>query len=776
VNTGSNLWTIPPGGTSCARLGNEQTNYGAERLMYSINVTATNCIFTYQYAVVLEDPAHSASDQPKFNIYVLDVNNNVIDPTCGVYEVSSQGGITGFQDATHAADGETTHWKNWTTVGVDLSAHIGSTIHIVFATYDCAQGAHFGYAYISCHCGAQQIQQQCSGASDILTAPAGFASYTWSTGGTSNTTTINNPVNGSTVTCTCTSVQGCQLILSIVLNIQPVVFTVNSSTICSGASTTLTASDPSFTYAWDGGQVGSSITVSPTTTTTYSVTATASGGCSNSSTATVTVNPLPDGNTTETPEGCGASDGTITANTTAGTGPFTYSWSSSPTQNPQTATGLAAGTYTCTITDANTCSTTISGPITTTTVMNVTTDSTDENCGQANGTATVVPNGGLGNFNYVWSTTPPQYSATAINLSAGTYTVTVTSGTCTSTAQVTINNLPGPSAGITNITNTTCSLANGGATVTVTGGSPGYIYLWNCVPPQTSNILSNVMAGTYTVTVTDVNNCMAMNTVNITDSPPPTASITSTDEICFQANGTATVTAMGGIGVYTYLWSNGQSTAAITGLTQGSYSVTVSDSNCTVIESVNVGEILGPTAGFSLHPRLLTLMDGPVSVTAYSSPSIVSWDWNFGDGTPDGIGSQTSHQYMNLGTYTITLIVTDNNGCTDTISDTVKIKDIYAFYIPNTFTPNSDGLNDLFTPHGISVDPDNYEEFIFDRWGNIIFHTRTWLGTSAEGWNGTKNNKGNDNDVIMDVYVYKILLKELDGYKHAYIGRISLIP
>ncbi|MFH0865579.1 MAG: gliding motility-associated C-terminal domain-containing protein, partial [Bacteroidota bacterium] len=149
----------------------------------------------------------------------------------------------------------------------------------------------------------------------------------------------------------------------------------------------------------------------------------------------------------------------------------------------------------------------------------------------------------------------------------------------------------------------------------------------------------------------------------------------------------------------------------------------------------------------------------------------------FGDGS-NGIGEETEHPYPNIGTYLVTLIVTDNNGCMDTTVDTIKVKDIFTLYIPNAFTPNADGYNDYFTPMGVSVDPNNFEMFIFDRWGNVVFQTTIWNEAlhQAKPWNGTKDNKGSYTDVMMDVYVYRIKVKEIDGPKHEYIGRISLIP
>ncbi len=200
-NTANLLNVLPPGGTTSCRLGNEQTNYGAERLTYVVNVDSSNCLFTYQYAVVLEDPGHPLADQPKFNIYVMDSLGVIVDTVWGMYQVSSQSGLPGWNDATHLADGEADHWKDWTAVAVDLSAHIGENISIQFTTYDCAQGAHFGYAYLSCYCGAHSFRQVCNGAVDNISVPEGFISYLWTSGETTQSITRSIANVGDSISC-----------------------------------------------------------------------------------------------------------------------------------------------------------------------------------------------------------------------------------------------------------------------------------------------------------------------------------------------------------------------------------------------------------------------------------------------------------------------------------------------------------------------------------------------------------------------------------------------
>jgi len=498
-NTNNQLSVLPPGGSSCARLGNELTNYGAERLVYPLSVNSSNCIFTYQYAVVLEDPAHTITDQPKFTIYVVDSALHVVDPVCGVYEVSSQSGLSGWHDATHAADGELDHWKDWTTVGIDLSAYIGQTINIVFTTFDCAQGAHFGYAYIACHCGTYLLQQQCAGSSDILTAPPGFNTYTWSTGETGSSITINNPVNGDTVTCNCLSVQGCSMTLVIVLNIQPVNFTVNSPTICSGTPAALTATGTGYTYAWSDGQNGQTISVSPTTTTTYTCSATASGGCSDTMHATVTVDLTTSSITSTDSVLCfGGSTGSATASATAGTPGFTYAWSNG--QSTATATNLQVGTYTCTVSDNLGCTSTVSTTVYQPADISSNLTPVDEGCpGSCTGSITSSISGGIGPYLYTWNN--GQLTSDISSLCAGTYTVTVTDNhNCQKVINANVGTNSNILASCTAVPSTGIIPLNVNFTFTGTGATS---YLWDLGDGTTSTLQDPQhiydAAGTYNV-------------------------------------------------------------------------------------------------------------------------------------------------------------------------------------------------------------------------------------------------------------------------------------
>lgn len=609
----------------------------------------------------------------------------------------------------------------------------------------------------------------CSGTPVQLSATGGLT-YIWSPSSTLSNASISNPIAMPTTTTmyyvtisngTCTALDSVQVSISSAPNVS-----VTNTSICNGVSDTLFASGAT-TYLWNTGSTNSYIVVNPATTTTYTVTGT-TAGCTASQAGTVTVNGNPNAQILSYNDAtCGLNNGSATAS-----GGGTYLWSGG--QNTATISGLAAGTYTVTVTSGGGCTAMTSVTIVNITPPAVTATWTDENCGHANGAAMSNTTNGTQPYTYLWSNgqTTPNIS----NLPAFTYTVTVTDADgCTTTASVVVSNIAGPSLQIASTTNDICTYGNGSASVNAVGGLPPYTYFWS--NGSTSSTATGLYAGVYTCTVTDANNCTAMNTATISDSPGPSLTYSTLNEICDQSNGSATVNPNGGTPPYTYLWSNGQTTQTATGLVQGSYTVTVNDQNCSAVTNMNVLETPGPDAGFSAHPKVLTIMDGPVTFTDNSSGNIANWSWNFGDGST-GSGEETDHPYPNIGIYLVTLIVTDNNGCMDTIVDTIKVKDIFTFYIPNAFTPNDDGYNDYFAPQGVNVDPDNYEMFIFDRWGNQMFDTRKWDAVLhiSEAWNGTKDNKGTFKDVVMDVYVYRIKVKEIDGPKHEYIGRISLIP
>jgi gliding motility-associated-like protein len=352
-----------------------------------------------------------------------------------------------------------------------------------------------------------------------------------------------------------------------------------------------------------------------------------------------------------------------------------------------------------------------------------------------------------------------------------TYTVTGTdSNGCKDTSSIKIKINPNLIINISASANLIC--LGDSATLTASGGTS---YLWSGGLGTTNPLtVAPTSVTTYTVTGTSAG-CTGSTTVTINVNNL-NVNTSSKNETCNKSDGVVMASATGGTGIYSYTWNTNpkQTSDSAIGLHAGTYYVTVTDGQCSKVRSVTLNNSPGPIAEFTVQPAVLTTMDGPASFYDNTIGNIISWQWNFGDGTTDG-GSTVLHDYNNIGNYLVTLIVIDKNGCIDTVSEIVKVKDVFTFYIPNAFTPNDDKLNDGFAPQGINVDPNSFEMFIFNRWGNQVFYTNKWRGTESESWNGTLNNSGTIDNVIMDTYMYKIVVKEIGGPEHEYIGKISII-
>ena len=408
--------------------------------------------------------------------------------------------------------------------------------------------------------------------------------------------------------------------------------------------------------------------------------------------------------------------------------------------------------------------------------------STNTNCnGQCNGTATANPSGGIFPYTYLWSLSAGgQTTQTITGLCTGTYTVTVTDAIGSdTTATVTITQPTILAANIVQPTNVTCNgLCNGSATASASGGTPGYIFLWDpAAAGQTSATASNLCAGNYSVTVTDDNGCTTTQTVTITQpnvlvsgiAPPTDATC---DGFC---NGSATVSASGGTPGYTFVWNTVpiQTTASAIGLCAGNYSVTVTDANGCIGSNSNVTIIAlyaTPTASFIYQPQPTTILNPVIQFTDSSVFNISSWLWNFGD--PENASSSLqnpNHTYTDTGEYIVKLIVTDIHGCMDTVQHPISITADYVFYAPNSFTPNNDGINDIFIPETEVIISTDYSFIIFDRWGNKVFETKEY----KKGWDGKVKNS--NTFAQEDVYVWTVKLSDFNHQQHDYMGRVTIV-
>jgi PKD repeat protein len=312
---------------------------------------------------------------------------------------------------------------------------------------------------------------------------------------------------------------------------------------------------------------------------------------------------LPSLTAVPSPASCfGGTDGSINL-TAAGAGGFSYQWSNGATvEDPS---GLPAGSHTVTVTDLNGCSNTANFTITEPTELTLALTSQATPCSSATGTATAAPTGGTAPYNYLWST--GSTTTTTTGLAAGSYDVTVTDAHgCATIGTVAVSNIGAPT-GSTAIVNPTCNGDQDGAiNLTLSGGTGPFTYQWS--NGASSEDITGLSAGTYTVTVTTASGCLLTQVVIISEPTPLATTVSSTPEMAGN-DGSATVTPTGGNGGYAYLWSNGQSTQTATNLAAGAYTVTVTDSlGCNTVATVNVSLVISvagpmPTDLFTVGPN-----------------------------------------------------------------------------------------------------------------------------------------------------------------------------
>ncbi|MBI4931357.1 MAG: PKD domain-containing protein [Bacteroidetes bacterium] len=454
---------------------------------------------------------------------------------------------------------------------------------------------------------------------------------------------------------------------------------------CFGNTTSFTdASSPTpASWAWDLGDGNTSTLQNPTHTYTaigtYQVILTVNlNGCVSSVTKNISITKI-NLSSSSTPATCIAL-GSAAVSASGGNNPYTYLWNPGG-QTTSAATSLAPGNYSVTVTDVIGCTAT-----TTATVGNVGAvvfsicSSTNVSCnGVCDGSASVCPAGGLAPYTYSWF--PGGQTTTAfINLCAGNYTMTGTDANgCTDTAVAVITQ-PAPLTPSITVTNVSCNgMCDGSVTASASGGTPAYTYAWSSGCTLVS--CTGLCAGTYTVIVTDANNCTAASTVSVTQPAVLGSGIAGTNISCNGAgDGSADLTVTGGTPPYTCIWNpGGATTEDVSALVSGSYTVDITDANgCTASGSVTITEpaVLAITIDSIRDVSCNGGSDGFIFTTAGGGTSPYTYSWN-----PSG---QTSGDLSNVtaGVYTVT--ITDANGCTATVSDTINEPSAIAMLVDST--------------------------------------------------------------------------------------------
>jgi len=503
-------------------------------------------------------------------------------------------------------------------------------------------------------------------ASSIVSGGTGSYFYSWSNGSVGGN--ISNLTAGN-YTVTVSDSNGCSKTATASVTTSPdILISSNITNVrCNGQSngniTTLVSSGiPPYTYLWSNGNTQDNITNLPSNT--YSLTVTDAALCTKS--AMYIVNqppPLTAQITNQTNVSCfGQHNGSATISASGGSPSYSFFWSNGTSGNglSNTQNFLGAGNYTVTITDFYDCNTSINVIITEPEFMSITADQLNNvTCFESNnGSIHVAVTGSTGNISYLWSNMGA--NAGISGLSPGNYTVTVTNGlnSCTQTATYNITQPPILTVVPNNVGNVTCNGGNNGTVFAlVSGGNGNYSYKWS--NNTNTNILNNISAGSYTVTVTDIKGCTASASVTLAQPPPIDIQlISNSNATCPGAsNGSISVMAANGISPYQYLWSNGNTLSLNNNLAPGNYTITVTDhNNCT-----NTG-VFAVEANVSFELEILNVTNincygdstGMVSVTE-NNQFIYLWS-----------NGETGSMLENVAAGTYFVVATDQAGCQST--------------------------------------------------------------------------------------------------------------
>jgi|GEM_PF-1264518 len=485
---------------------------------------------------------------------------------------------------------------------------------------------------------------------------------------------------------------------------------------------------------------------------------------------------------TKTDETCyDAENGTISLAISGGTLPYqdpAITWNDFATGPIRT--GLAAGTYIATITDANMCTKIVNVVINHAPLFTVNPVVTQISCHGANDGKIVLNfSGGVSPIDFEWTDSPTAGTSRS-NLKAGTYTVVIRDGQPCEIRRSFIIVEPAELIIGGNVTQPVeCNNAFSGAIDLIpAGGTPPYSIQWTGTVNSTDEDLTNITSGTYLATVTDAHGCNTSRQFTLARPNPLNVTVNSTvSPDC--KNGTVvqvnTALATGGVPPYNYTWSTGTTSGInnqnMTTNENGTVLVTVTDSKgCTAntIFMVKTEQLGRPSFTVDSYASgtysLFSIMD-PIQFTNTSKGDYTAVSWDFGDGSVSD-EENPQHTYMREGTYIIIQTVTYPYGCVVTVRMQIVIEKGYDVMIPNAFTPNGDGINDTF---GLQFrGAKSVELNVYDTWGSMIYHEK---GETIKGWDGNLKGKPAENGN----YLYKISVVTFYGIQVPFEGPFTLI-
>ena len=789
----------------------------------SASATASGGVGGYTYTWAPSGGNSSSASSLSFGTYtisVLDANNCPISTTVQIQEppalsltatqtqsVNCNGGNNGSASAI-ASGGVGGYTYTWAPSGGNSSS---------------ASGLSFGTYTISVldanNCPISttiQIQQppalsltatqtqsvSCNGgnngsASANASGGVGGYTYTWSPSGGNSSSASG--LSFGTYTISVLDANNCPISTTVQIQQPPALSLTASQTqsvSCNGgnngsASVTASGGIGGYTYTWSPSG-GNSSTATNLTAGYYTVTISDANLCGPiSQTVQILQPPALSISVSGQSVTCfGYANGSATASVSGGIPPYSYNWTPSAATS-SIVTGLLANNYTVNVTDVNNCFISASINIPQPSSVSLISSPNQTICYGNSTNIFANASGGTPPYTYNWNNNLPN--------TGGPHFVTLTSTTIYTVQAVDAQNCLSPTNSIkitvlpallaTGMTTTICD-GNSAAiypTITSPGNGGPYSYLWNNAQTNaTISVVGNYALGAqniYTVTITD--GCSvpdAVTTITVNVFPNPVISFSANPlSGCVPLTVSYFGSSDGSNDTFSWNFDNGQSsnqqnpltTYTISGSFSPSLTVTNSygcSSSTFIPNYINVYPL--PIADFSADPWGTTIITPTINFFN-SSVGASQYLWNFGDyASPTNTSSAVnpSHEYTYSGTYTVMLIATNQYGCKDFITKVITIDPEFHLYIPNVFTPDGNGLNDVFQPKGVGIDENDYKMLIFDRWGELIFQSNNFF----KGWDGSV--KGSQGKATQDVYVYKIYVKDLKGNRHEFVGHVTCLP
>jgi len=313
-------------------------------------------------------------------------------------------------------------------------------------------------------------------------------------------------------------------------------------------------------------------------------------------------------------------------------------------------------------------------------------------------------------------------------------------------------------------------------TLTASSAGNGVGYSWDTGPNSAMIMVSPAATSTYSVTGTDAQGCSGTATAVVNVNPLPVVSFTADPLVgCEPTTVNFTDLSTGNIAIWDWEFGDGE----ISGVqnpshsySSGTYSVTLTattgagcQSSLTMNNYITV--MANPIASFAADPPVTT-EDNPTITFLNQTTGATLYSWDFGDGSGSTTTENPIYTYEGTGEYAVTLWVENAAGCIDSTKAGIIVKPTFIFYIPNSFSPNKDGRNEVFMPKGIGWNLDAYSMRIYDRWGELVFSTTD----VNHGWDGYMPN---GTEAQMGVYSVRIYIKGLDLSEHTYSRALTLI-